>query len=281
MSRLGIIAGGGAMPGEVAAAAIAVGRDVHVFWLGGFAAETANAIFPSTGVPFGSVGLLLRSLRQQGCQDICIIGHVTRPDIKALKLDLGALLSLPTIFRLMVGGDDSVLSRVVQFFEGKGFHVVGAHVIAPGLLAGVGPLGLHHPGKSAARDIALGMKVVEQLGRLDVGQGAVVARGHVLAVEAAEGTDRMLARCGELRQWGRKTSKRRSGVFTKRPKPGQELRIDMPVIGTETVRRAADAGLAGIALLAGNVLIADRELTIKLADQRGLFLVGVAAEFER
>ena len=280
MSRLGIIAGGGSMPGEVAAAAIANGREVHLFQLGGFDGDSAKLRLPSTDIPFGSVGLLLRSLRQQECRDICIIGHVTRPDMKSLKLDLGALLSLPTIFRLMVGGDDSVLSRVVRFFEGKGFHVVGAHEIAPGLLVGAGPLGRLKPGKAALRDIALGMKVVEQLGRLDVGQGAVVARGHVLAVEAAEGTDRMLARCGDLRQWGRKSSNRRSGVFSKRPKPGQELRIDMPVIGTETVRRAADAGLAGIALLAGNVMIAGRTATIRLADETGLFLVGVEAGSE-
>jgi UDP-2,3-diacylglucosamine hydrolase len=275
MGRLGIIAGGGSMPGEVAAAAIASGRAVHMFQLGGIAGVETAGQHPTTDIPLGSIGRLLRSLRQQDCQEICIIGHVTRPDVKALKLDIGALMSLPTIFRLMVGGDDSVLSRVVRFFEAKGFRVVGAHEVAPELLGGGGPLGRHRPSRANLRDIALGMKVVDGLGRLDIGQGAVVARGHVLAVEAAEGTDRMLARCGELRQWGRKNSRRRAGVFSKRPKPGQELRIDMPVIGTETVRRAADAGLAGIALLAGNVMIAEREATIRLADETGLFLFGV------
>ncbi len=123
-------------------------------------------------------------------------------------------------------------------------------------MVGSGVLGRIRPSRGQLRDIDLGMRVAGELGRLDVGQGAVVSRGHVIAVEAAEGTDRMLARCGELRQWGRQR-RRRSGVFVKRAKPGQELRIDMPVIGEETVRRAADAGLAGIAVRAGEVMIAE------------------------
>ena len=111
------------------------------------------------------------------------------------------------------------------------------------------------------------------LGRLDVGQGAIVAKGRVLAVEAAEGTDAMLQRCADLRTSGR-TRGARAGVLVKAPKPGQEERIDMPTIGPETLRKAAAAGLAGIAVAAGRVLLAERAATIEAANENKLFLVG-------
>jgi DUF1009 family protein len=114
--------------------------------------------------------------------------------------------------------------------------------------------------------------VVAALGRLDVGQAAVVVRGRVLAVEAAEGTDAMIARCAELRKGGRRRG--RTGVLVKAPKPGQEERVDLPTIGPDTVERAAEAGFAGIAVTAGRVLIADRAATLGAADAHGLFLFG-------
>jgi len=117
--------------------------------------------------------------------------------------------------------------------------------------------------------------VVGALGRLDVGQAAVVAKGYVLAVEAAEGTDAMLVRCAELRELGRIRRRSRAGVLVKAPKPGQEERVDLPTIGPETVKKAAAAGLAGIAVAAGQVLMAERAATIGAANQHGLFLVGV------
>ena len=264
------------MPVAVADAAVASGRRAHLFCIAGELPAGADR-HPHILIPLGSLGLLLRSLRKEGCREICIIGSIRRPDLGKLKLDTGALVSLPTILRLMIGGDDSVLTRIVHFFERKGFVVRGAHEIAPDLVVQSGVLGRIRPSRGQSQDIALGMRVAGDLGRLDVGQGAVVSRGHVIAVEAAEGTDRMLARCGELRQWGRHR-RRRSGVFSKRAKPGQEMRIDMPVIGEETVRRAADAGLAGIAVRAGEVMIARRAETVALADQLGLFLAGVETE---
>jgi DUF1009 family protein len=115
---------------------------------------------------------------------------------------------------------------------------------------------------------------VQALGRLDVGQAAVVAKGHVLAVEAAEGTDAMLARCAELRRWGKRGRRDRAGVLVKAPKPGQEERVDLPAIGPDTVLKAAQAGLAGIAVAAGRVLVAERAATIAAANKHGLFLFG-------
>jgi DUF1009 family protein len=174
-----------------------------------------------------------------------------------------------------VGGDNSILSGIVGFIESKGLKIVGAHEIAPDLVAGTGVLGKHKPNKQDKADIETGLKVIAALGALDVGQAAVVSRGYVIAVEAAEGTDRMLARCKDLKQWGKRWPGGRSGVLVKCAKPGQERRIDLPTVGSETVRLAAEANLAGIAVASGDVLIADRADFIADANKAGLFVVGV------
>ncbi len=219
------------------------------------------------------MGKLFASLKTHDCRDVVLVGRLQRPNLWKIRPDFGLLASLPAILKLTRGGDDSVLKRVVRLFEGKGFRVVGAHEIAPELTAPEGPLGSRCPSTQDMEDIALGMKVVAALGKLDVGQAAAVARGYVLAVEAAEGTDEMLRRCRSLHQWGLKQP---SGVLVKCPKPGQELRIDMPVIGPHTVDLAADAGLRGIAVASGQVLLAEPQVLVERAEARGLFVIGIS-----
>jgi DUF1009 family protein len=265
---LGIIAGGGEMPLEVAAASEMA---VHILGIEGSASEAIKQ-YPHTWIKWGEIGKMLRLLGEHNCGQVVIIGSVARPDMEQIHLDFGAVRNLPFILGLTVGGDDSVLSNVVRFFEHKGFHVRGAHEIATHLVADKGVIGRCKPGRQDRKDIAKAVQVVEELGRLDVGQGAVVARDYVLAVEAAEGTDAMLERCGKLRQWG---AKRRSGVLVKCPKPGQELRVDMPTIGSKTIELAAKAGLAGVAVMAGSVLMVGRDEVEAMADQEGMFVIGV------
>lgn len=269
---IGIIAGRGPLPCVVAEAASARGLRLHIVGIRGEARDEIER-FPHTWVKWGEIGKMFRALDQNGCADLVIIGGVDRPDFSNIKLDLGAIKTLPFILSLGKGGDDHVLSRVVRFFEEKGYRVHGAGDVAPELLAGEGALGERSPCADDEADIELGFEVVNALGRLDVGQAAVVARGHVLAVEAAEGTDAMISRCAELRRLG-KAPRAPSGVLVKSPKPGQERRVDLPTIGPETAIRAAEAGLAGIAVAAGQVLMADRAATVAAADRLGLFLVG-------
>jgi DUF1009 family protein len=270
---LGIIAGRGPLPSVLAEAALARGVRFHVVGIRGEAAQEIER-FPHTWIKWGEVGKLFRALDSNGCGDLVIIGGVNRPDLAELRLDAGAIKALPFILSLAKGGDDHVLSRIVRYFEEKGYRVHGAGDVAPELLAGEGVLGAKAPSAEDRADIESGFTVVQELGRLDIGQAAVVAGGHVLAVEAAEGTDAMLDRCAELRATGRNTRRVPAGVLVKAPKPGQEERIDLPTIGPETVRKAAAAGLAGIAVVAGRALIAERNATIAAADKLGLFLVG-------
>jgi UDP-2,3-diacylglucosamine hydrolase len=265
---LAIIAGGGTLPCAVADAASSQGREVHIIGIHG-EADGAIERFPHAWVKWGEVGKLFATLEKHGCRDLVIIGAVARPDLANVRFDLGAIKNLPRLLRLGLGGDDNVLSGVVRFLENKGYRVHGAGDVAPALLAAKGKLGAKSPSAEDQADIDTAFRVVDALGRLDIGQGAVVVNGHVLAVEAAEGTDAMLARCAELRR-----GRERAGVLVKAPKPGQEVRVDLPTIGPDTVRKAADAGLAGVAVAAGRVLVADRAATIAAADELGLFLFG-------
>lgn len=269
---LAIIAGRGDLPAVIAEAMTEHGIALHVIAIRGEASEAIER-FPHTWIRWGEVGKLFGALKQNSCIDIVIIGGVNRPDFDKVRFDIGAIKTLPFLLSLAKGGDDYVLSSIVRFFEEKGYRVHGAGDVLPALLAPEGTLTTKAPSAEDKADIAAAFKAVRALGRLDIGQAAVVARGHVLAVEAAEGTDAMLQRCAEIRQLGR-THGIQTGVLVKAPKPGQEERIDMPTIGAETIQRVAAAGLAGVAVAAGHVLMAEREAAITAANANKLFIVG-------
>lgn len=266
---LGILAGGGGLPEQIARSAIASGRSVHIVAIEGEAAS-AITLFPHTWVNWGSIGRMSTSLRSAGVRDLIIVGSVTRPDLRNVRPDFGLVRALPTIFRLMGGGDDHVLRNVVRFFEAQGFQVRGIADVAPELLVATGALGRIVPTQHQIADAARGFQLIEALGGADVGQAVVMREGRALAIEAAEGTDRMLARLGD-------GGDRRAagGVLVKGPKPGQELRIDLPAIGPRTLQLAAEIGLAGVAVASGRVLIAERDATITAGDAKGLFVAGV------
>jgi DUF1009 family protein len=197
---------------------------------------------------------------------------VRRPDLRKIRPDLGFFKSLPQVFGLLAGGDDSVLSRVVWFFEANGFTVHGAHEVAPDLLVQAGALGSAGLSPSGRSDATIGFAVRAALGPLDAGQAVVVAGGRVLAIEGAEGTDAMLERVRQLRE---SESTAIGGILGKGPKPGQELRVDMPAIGPRTVELGIAAGLAGVAVEAGGVLMLDREQAVRAADARGFAIEGL------
>ena len=271
---LGIIAGGGRIPLVVAERALGAGRRPTIFGIVG-EAEPGIERFAHHWLKWGEIGRLFRTLAAEGIVDLVIVGSVTRPDLSVIRFDLGGLASLPRIAAIALGGDDTVLSGVVRFFEEKGFRVFGAHEIAPELVVEAGPQGRHRPDRRSDADMAAGFDAAALLGRLDIGQAVIAVGGRVVAVEGAEGTDGLLARTAEMREAGRLRWTGRSGVLVKAAKPSQDLRVDLPTIGPRTVAGVAAAGLAGIALEAGRVMIADRPVTLAAADAAGLFLVGV------
>ncbi len=272
-SRIGIIAGSGALPIAVAADAHDAGRNPFIVALAGNAGPAIER-FPHAYVHIGQIGRMLRILRREGCTQLVFAGGLRRPNLFRIRIDGGFVRYLPQLLRLLKGGDDTVLRGVAHFFEDRGFEVLAAHEVAPRLLAPEGVFSRLSPGAEDMDDIRLGFKVTHELGLFDIGQAAAVARSYVLAVEAAEGTDAMLSRCRDLNSWGHKA---RKGVLVKRPKPGQDRRLDLPAIGPRTVELAAEAGLAGIAVEAGAVLLADVEELVEKANKSGLFLYGVSA----
>ncbi len=266
---IGVLAGGGELPREVARAAAARGLPVHVVILNGEGGADFGSL-PTTVVRWGEIGAMLRAFEDAGVTELVIVGRVSRPDLARIKPDLGFLRNLPAILRVYrSGGDDGVLRSVIRFFEGHGYTVVGPADLAPDLVVKRQVIGAPELSPRWAADIAIGFAVIRALGRHDIGQAVVVRNGRVVAIEGAEGTDRMLQRLMSGR-----TSGDAGGVLVKRPKPGQELRVDMPAIGPQTVSRAAAAGLEGIGVLAGAVLAVDRERLEEEAMRTGVFVAG-------
>jgi hypothetical protein len=270
---IGIVSGGGSLPFAVADAAARHDRPAILFALRGCADAEKVAAYPHHWIGLGQVDRLCRLARQERCDDLVFIGTVVRPAVRELRLDFGSLALLPRLVRIFRGGDGHLLAGVAGFFEQRGFRVVGAHEVAPEILVPEGALGRFRPNESHQGDIALGLALLHAIGRFDVGQATVVAGGHVLAVEAAEGTDEMLAQVAELRRKGRIRST--GGVLVKAPKPGQDRRIDLPTIGPQTIAGAARAGLAGIAVVAGEVIMAEPDRVMQAADRERIFVVGL------
>ena len=274
MRKLGLIAGGGSLPVEIAEHCERSGRDLFVIRLKGFAGEGLEQ-FAGAEVGLAELGKCFKALKRAGCEAVCLAGQVNRPDFTSLMPDLRGLAALPAAIAAARKGDDALLRMLVGEFEKEGFAVEGAHEVMDDLGLGAGPLGHVQPDSEHAEDIVRAMEAARAVGRLDAGQAAVVCRGLVLALEAAEGTDALLARVAELPEALRGRPGAPVGVLAKAPKPIQETRVDLPTIGPATIEAVARAGLAGIVGEVGHLLVLDRERVIALADELGVFIVGL------
>ncbi len=268
-AKLAVLAGAGPLPGQVVEAARAAGREIFVLAFEGETDPALLARVPHAQVPLGAVGRAIELLHQAAVEEVVLIGPVRRPSLSRLKLDRRGMQLLAKLGWQRLQGDDQLLRTIVGELEAEGFRVVGVDDLMQPLLAPAGVLTAGAPDEEAARDVQLGISVAGRLGELDIGQAVVVQQGLVLGVEAVEGTDRLLARCAELRRDGR------GGVLVKLKKPGQERRVDLPTIGPTTIAGAAAAGLVGIAVQAGHCLIVERQAVIEAADRAGLFVLGI------
>ena len=271
---LAILCGGGDFPLRVAEAARRAGRNPLMIGVVGSADKRIEA-FPHFWVHMGQIGKLFAGLKAHAIADLVIVGAMTRPEFGDLRLDWGALKRAPGLIPLFRGGDNSLLVGIARVFESEGIRVLGVHEIAPDLLCPAGVWGGRGISAQARADAAKGAALVGALSPFDAGQGAVVANGRVVAIEAAEGTDAMLARVAQLRASRRLRFRGRVGVLVKAPKARQDLRLDMPAVGRATIEGARRAELEGIALAAGRVLIADREAFMRDAKHAGLFVLGM------
>jgi|SRR6516165_5314761 DUF1009 family protein len=272
---LAMLCGGGSLPLAVADKVSAGGRSVVLFPLRGAAEGTAVERFPHHWVHIGQIGKFLRLARAAGCRDVVFIGSLVRPSLWQVHPDLKGLSVLRRVLAAYRGGDNHLLSGMSKVLEDEGLHLVGAHEIAPEILVPAGTLGRVQAAERERIDVDLGLEYLNVAGRFDIGQAVVVAGRHVLAVEAAEGTDAMLARVADLRATGRVRAPRGTGVMVKAPKPGQDRRFDLPSIGPRTVEGVSRAGLAGIAVVAGSTIVAELEQLVEAADRADVFVLGV------
>lgn len=280
-SPLAMICGGGSLPSAVADFVTAHGRPVVLFPLYGAAEGTAVEHHPHHWIYIGQVGKFLRLARAAGCHELVFIGSLVRPSIWQVHPDLTGLSFVTRTLAAFRGGDNHLLSSMGKLMEQEGFRLLGAHEVAPEILVPVGSLGRAQASDRDRADIALGLDFLRATGPFDVGQAVVVAGNHVLAVEAAEGTDQLLARVAELRANGRVRAPAGIGVLIKAPKHGQDLRFDMPSIGPQTVEGVARAGLAGIAVVAGSTIVAEPARLVAAADRANIFVIGTPAGTER
>jgi DUF1009 family protein len=272
---LAIICGGGSFPSAVAAAAERRGRQPIMFGLRGWAEPETVERYRHHWIAIGQLGRFIDLARNEDCREAILIGSLLRPPVTQIRLDWLTIRSMPHIVRSYRGGDDRLLSGIANLFEDNGIHVVGVDEVAPELFVPEGLLGHHEPSSRDRADIAYALQMMAALGPFDVGQAAVIAGNHVLAVEAAEGTDQMLQRVADLRSQGRVTAPAGTGVLVKAPKAGQDRRVDLPSIGPKTIENVARAGLAGIAVTAGSTVIADASEVIAAADRAKIFVAGV------
>jgi DUF1009 family protein len=278
---LALICGGGSMPLAVADFVAARGRKVLLFPLRGIAKPQDYARHEHTWVRIAKFGTFERAAQAAGCRDLVLIGSLVRPSIWQVRFDWSTIKLIPRIAAAFVGGDDYLLSSVAKLIEEKGFRVCGAHEVAPEILVPQGTLAGGQPSERDRADIDLGLDYQRATGPFDVGQAVVVAGRHIVAVEAAEGTDQMLTRIAELRANGRLRSAAGSGVLVKAPKHGQDKRFDLPSIGPQTVEGVVRAGLAGIAVAAGSTIVAEPEQLIAAAHRAKIFVIGTPAETAR
>jgi len=267
--KLGIIAGGGKLPAKLIKHCQDIGRDFFVLAIEGNAEpDIVNNTIPHLWMRIGQSGSGFKRFADEKIEEVIMIGTIRRPTFKELVPDLRttAFFAKTAVKAL---GDDGMLRALISEIEGDKMKVVGIQDIMPDLLAKTGVMGKFKPKKEDLIDIKRGVEVAFDLGKLDIGQAVIVQQGLVLGVEGIEGTDELIKRCGSYKRKGS------GGVMVKLRKPSQDMRIDLPTVGPNTIRMAKNSGLNGLAIHAGNTLVVDEEETIKLANKEGLFLIGI------
>ncbi|WP_424926703.1 LpxI family protein [Amaricoccus tamworthensis] len=269
---LAIVAGRGELPRLLAEKEAARGGSYRIVQFEGVELDWSDG-HPVIHALFEKPGRLFARLREAGCRRVVFAGGMVRPELKPFRFDLKMLKLAPMVMSTLRSGDSTTLQTVVRIFEAEGMTVVAAHDLLPDLLVHEGSAGRVHPGENDLKDMERARGIVDAMGVADVGQATVVARGICLGVESIQGTDAMLKFVADTRTDN--SDGTRVGVLYKAPKPGQDWRMDLPVIGRATVENAARAGLAGIAVQAGGVMMLGREETVSTADRHGVFVYGL------
>lgn len=270
MKKLGIIAGGGNLPKKVIQICKQINRPHFIVAFEGMTDLETVAGSPHEFRGLGEIEATLNKLKEEGCEEVTFVGRIERPSFSTLKMDKRAA-SLMAKAALRGFGDNAVLSLILEEIEKDGFKVVGAQDILTDIMAPEGVMGSCKPDEQAERDIKRGQDILRQMAPADVGQSVIVQQEIVLGIEAVEGTDALIDRCVASKREGP------AGILVKMRKTNQEIRVDLPTIGPETIKKIHAAGFRGIAVEAQGTIILNRPEVIDLANQYGIFLVGISA----
>lgn len=273
VKKIGLIAGGGRMPFEIVKYCKEKGIEVFIVALKNFAEKELYENAPHVVAGIGEAGKIINALKKNDIVDVVLAGGIKRPSFKELIPDWeGAKIVAKLAMKKL--GDDGMFCAVIKEFENRGFKILGIEEVVPEMLFSEGIYGKVKPSSEDMDDINRGIQVALALGKVDVGQAVVVQEGMVLAVEAIEGTDKMLERAASVMKKGK------APVMVKIMKPGQDTRVDMPAIGLLTIEQLIKHGIKGIAVQSGGILIIEREEVIKTADKAGMFIIGVTIPAE-
>ena len=268
MKKLGMIAGSGMMPVEIINHCNKTGREIFVVGIEPFAKVEELIEAPHIFAKIGEAGKMLKTMKQQGVHEIVFAGGIKRPSFKELIPDWkGAKMMAKLALNKL--SDNNLFLVIIEEIEQNGFKFVGIEDVVPEMLFSEGVYGKIKPSADDMDDIRRGITISKALGSVDVGQSVVVQEGMALAVEAIEGTDMMLARAAVLKKKGK------APVMIKTLKPGQDKRVDMPAIGLQTIEQLKKYGMKGIAVEAGGILLIERNAVIKMANEAGIFIIGI------
>lgn len=263
---LAMIAGSGDLPVDLAARLAADGKPYFIVRIAGLADPRLHA-HPGVTLPIGRYGETVRRMRDAGVDRMFFSGKVARPPWNGFGMDWKGFAA---VARLMAGawyGDDSLQRGIAKEFESQGFAVIGPADVWPDLMMPSGVVAGRPPSEADWIDIQLAARAAHAVGRRDRGQGAVARQGIVLASEDRKHTDQLLRDAAAEPGAG--------GVLVKLAKPQQDRRLDLPVVGPETIRAAAEARLSGVVIEAGAALLTRRAETIAAATEAGIYLYGL------
>lgn len=270
--QLGILAGGGILPRKLLETCDQKGITPFVI---GFEGQTDPLVIQGRShlwTRLGAAGQIIKTLKSHDVKDLIFIGSIRKPTMAELRPDLKAAEFFARAGWRVMGGDNSLLEALRDFLAEEGFKIHGIHTIADNLLTPEGAVGAYEPKGRDWEDIEQGIAISQHLGALDIGQAVIVQEGIVLSVEGVEGTDAMIERTKPLMRKGR------GGVLVKTCKPQQDKNLDLPTIGPQTVQKAAQSGLAGVAIHAGQSLLIDPEEVAQIADKHKMFVIGVVVK---
>jgi DUF1009 family protein len=270
-SRLGIIAGGGELPMEIARAAIATGREVFVLAVDEFADPVPHGI-QSERKSIGKLGWCIARLRQLDCRDVVFAGHFKRPRDGNIRMrpDLGGIWFLVSNFGVLRRHNDGIHRAIASTFERAGFRVLSPLQAAPTLAASAGYLTATRAAPALEQAFSRALNAARQHGASGQGQAVIFANGMTVAAETKAGTDAMLRAADPATA--------RGGILVKSMAPGQLVSMDPPAIGCHTVELAAALGLAGILVEAGHSVVVQPDAVRAKADTAGLFVFGMSEQ---